>query len=81
MTVTRPSRVSALNASSDSLQNGFASAPGSLNLTFYQRIHASDREIEILQERGVSRVGAQVLKQGVHAGQDQAGVTSDISSV
>ena len=45
------------------------------------RDHISGRELELLQERGESRVVVQVLQQGGHFGFDQTGVTLGISSV
>jgi hypothetical protein len=41
----------------------------------------SGRQVELLQERGISRVVVQALQQGVHFREDQAPVTLGICSV
>ena len=41
----------------------------------------SDRQVQLLQERGISRVVVQALQKGVHFRKDQTAVTLGISSV
>jgi hypothetical protein len=45
------------------------------------RDHISGRELELLQQRSVSRVVVQALEYGVRLRSDQAAVTLGISSV